>query len=648
MSIPTPSEDAAGARPVDGPRSRRRRRWPYALLGAGVSLLAVAVGAAALLRWAPARRYVASELAEREPYDWPDRTDVGLRPALLRTRDNAVARGDLGSAALLHAGLAQEALLRARAVHDAWMTRRHPATKLFPRGPRSAVWNYRDTAADFFGFQLQAGLRLRPESLPALRESLAAEAALEPDGALCLPVDSATARPVSADAEERLFASSEYVKDGLISVFERFGAEPAGPRLLEVLDAVLAHSAHASRFGPIPGRGSEVNGNVLQVCSRLSFAADTPKRRAAYAEMAARVADAVTGQMLPACNGLPVRTFDYAGSRAVETHIKLRDHGNEVVPGLAEAYAMAVARRAEDPQWAARAGRWAEPVARMMETVLDKGRDADGVPLSAIDTATLTITDTRPSDNWGYLLNGVLLFTQAARQHGALPAERLDALDARADRTATAVAALYGAPWEGSAVDGYSDTLESALYVAHHRPPLAGVLLPWVDDQVGLLFARQQADGFVTGNYLDGNVIRTALMYADQKAGGWRVEPFRDDVRVGDARAADGGRAVLLVAADRPYAGTLVPDPPRHRRHMRLPWDWPRLNSWPEWCELHAQTVTGADGLPQTPTADELANGLPLDLPANALVVLRFATAPTPERAAPATREAGVPVSRGE
>jgi hypothetical protein len=613
-----------GAEPAVPARSRRR--WPHVLLGAGLALLAAAGAAVAVLRWPPARQYVAAELADREPYDWPDRTDVGLRQSLLRTRDHALARGDLETAALLHAGLAQEALLRARTVHDAWMARRHPVTKLFPRGPKSSAWNYRDTAADFFGFQLHAGLRLRPESMPALLETLAAEDALEPDGALCRPVDFATGKPLEADRQERIFASSEYVKDGLISVYERFGpAAPIGPRMFEVLDAVLAHSAHASKFGPIPGGGSEVNGNVLQVCSRLSFAADEPSRRAAYATMAARVAEAVTQQMLPACNGLPVRTFDYENGRAVETHIKLRDHGNEVIPGLAEAFAMAVARRGEDPEWAARADRWAKPIAGMMETVLDKGSDANGVPLSGIDTATLTVTDARPSDNWGYVLSGVLLFTRAAREHGALPADRLDALDARADRTAAAVAKLYGVAWEGDGMDGYCDTLESALYVARHRPPSAGVLLPWVDDQIGLLFARQQASGFVGGNYLDGNFIRTTLMYADQKAAGWRVEPFREDVRVGYARSADGRSAALVVAADRPYAGTLVPDPPRHRQHMRLPWDWPRLNSWPEWCELDALAVTGADGLPTTPTADQLRAGLPLDLPANGLVVLRFA-----------------------
>ena len=634
MSDRNERQDDLGASPPGPQRLQRPRRWLHLLGGAVLALVAVAVAAPALLRWAPARKYLAAEIQRREPYDWPDRTNVGLRPSLLHTRDHAIARGDLQLAAMLNAGLAQEGLLRARAVHDAWMTRRHPVTKLFPRGPRAAVWNYRDAAADFFGFQLHAALRLRPESLPALRETLAAEDALEPDGSLCQPVDYATGKPSEADTVERMFASSEYVKDGLISVYERFGEDPVGPRMFEVLDAVLAHSTHRSRFGPIPGGGSEVNGNVLQVCSRLSFAADTPARRDAYATMAARVADAVTQQMLPACNGLPVRTFDYEQGRAVDNHIKLRDHGNEVMPGLAEAYAMAVARRGEGAEWAGRADRWAEPIARMLETALDKGCDANGVPRSEVDTNTLAITDDRPSDNWGYLLNGVLLFTRAAREHGAVPADRLDALDARADRVAAAVVTLYGADWEGGLFDGYCDTLESALYVAHYRPSLAGALLPWVDDQIGLLFARQAADGFVGGNYLDGNFIRTSLMYADQKSGGWRVEPFREDVRVGYARAsnavgghsgrAGGDRAVLVVACDRPYTGTLVPDPPRHRQHMKLPWDWPRLNSWPEWCDLDELTPAEASGLPRTPTPDDLRRGLPVDLPANGLVVLTF------------------------
>lgn len=609
--------------PRDG--TVRRKQWLAAACGAVVGVGGFVLAVPALLRWGPAREYVSARV--EEPHDWPGRTDVGLRQGSLRSRDHAIARGDLEAAALRNADFGQEALLRAAAVQDAWMTRRHPGTKLFPRGVGSPEWNYRDTAADCFGFLLHAGLRLRPGSLPALNETLAAEDQLEPDGALCQPVHFATATAVGVDAEERLFASSEYVKDGLISVYERFGGTTVGPRMFEVLDAVLAHSKHPSKFGPIAGRGSEVNGNVLQVCSRFSFSADSPRRRAAYAEMAARTADAVTQQMLPACNNLPVRTFDYERNRAVETHIKLRDHGNEIMPGLAEAYAMAVARRGEDPEWARRADRWAAPIARLFEVVFEKGCDADGVLLSGIDTATFEITDERPCDNWGYVLNGVLLFTATARQHGALPAERLDALDAMVDRTASAVARRYGAAWEDDKMDGYCDTLESALYVAHHRPAQAGVLLPWVDDQIGLLFDRQQEDGFVSGNYLDGNFIRTALMYADQKSGGWRVSPFRSDVRVGYA-SGGAGDAVLVVAADQPYTGTLVRDGARHHEIMGLPWDWPRLNSWPEWCELDRQSLAAASGLPETPTMEQLQGGLPVRLPEHGLVVLRFQAKP--------------------
>jgi hypothetical protein len=230
------------------------------------------------------------------------------------------------------------------------------------------------------------------------------------------------------------------------------------------------------------------------------------------------------------------------------------------------------------------------------------------------------------NDNWGYLFNGVLLFTQAARMHGTIDAKRLDNLERLVDVTSKKVAEVKDFHWQTGLMDGYADTLESGMYIANHRPSLAPVLLPWVDDQMVNLFNFQRPDGFVDRGYLDGNFIRTCMMYADLRSGGFTVQPWRPDVMVGFARDASG-HAVVVVTNKQSYNGVLKADEARHKTVMKLPWDWPRLNSWPEWfVPTDAMKVTQASGLPEAPTIADLQKGLKLTLPVNSTVVIRIDT----------------------
>ena len=609
----------------------RRGRTGVILLTAAATT-AVLVGAGVLLlQLRPVRARLDAHVSETPPLTTPGH--LGLRHVLLARRDHALGRGELAEAAAVHGDLAQEALVRADAVHKWWLARRDPETKLYPQDPGDVShWNYRNTAADFFAFHLHAGIRLNPAALDSLRETLRAEAALVPSGALPRPVDADSGEAVDADHEELVFAASEYVKDGLISVYERFGPDVVGERMLAVLDAVVEHSKHPSKFGPVPGTGAEVNGNLLQVCSRLSFSVDRPK----YAEMAARLAEAYVQQAMPANHGIPPDEYDFKTDRVVVGTLKLKDHGNEVISGLSEAYAMAVARAGEDPAWRDRADRWAEPLAKMYELLLEHGVDADGIVARQIEPATLTPDTSKRNDNWGYPLNGALLFTQAARRHGALDAKRLVAIDARVEQIVTNVLKTEGLDWAGG-MDGYADALESALYMAAHLPHRRAEVLGWVDRQIEYFYSPQEADGSVVEMYLDGNFIRTSSLYADARTGGWRAVPWRADVRIG--YATDGrGNASLAVTSSEPWEGKLVADPARHRTIMRLPWDWPRLNSWPEWGPPPGTArAVSAEGLPTRPTPDQLGSEIPLSLPAHGEVRLTLTVPPVAPTSAPAT-----------
>ncbi|MBY0261241.1 MAG: hypothetical protein K2Q20_02800, partial [Phycisphaerales bacterium] len=286
----------------------------------------------------------------------PIPTAAGFQPrSLLPVRHEATpAASDPTAAAARNAARSHEALTRARAVHDAWLAHRRPETGLYPRDRVNMVWSYRDVAADFFGHQLNIAILTHSPAIDAHLKTLAAERAATPPGQLCGDLASTTGQPIPSSPRDRMFGTAEYAKDGLLSVVELTNHPAARARLIELADAVLAASSHPSRFGPIPDRRSEVNGDMLQVLSRLAFATGDDR----YAEMAGRIADAAVSQMLPANHGLPAQVYDYEKDTPVRAFVQIRDHGNELLVGLSEAYALAVHHAAAgDANWRARADR---------------------------------------------------------------------------------------------------------------------------------------------------------------------------------------------------------------------------------------------------------------------------------------------------
>lgn len=512
----------------------------------------------------------------------PDLADIAARRSLVAERIRLEGAGDVAGAAEINARLAGDSMERAMRVHDAWMARRHPKTGLFPQSMTQREFNYRNTAADFFCFELGIALDTQASSVPLLRETLARERALNVHNGLCVCLDWETGAQLARTGHDRMFATSEYLKDGLIGLYDRHGDAAVLARMTELADAIIAASAVQSRFGAIPSRESEINGNVLQTLCRLGFAAGRPD----YFEFAGRLGEAVVEQMLEAegGTGLPLKRFDYPNDRpAVKdgTLVQLRDHGNETAVGVSEVFALAVSLR-ENSAWNARAERWVEPTARMFETILSRGVNGQGLLVNTLDARTLEPTDAAPCDNWGYLLAGAILFVEAAERQGRLPESRLEAMLASIDRVALAVTKTDGLPWEGMHHDGFADSVESALYVASRRTAVRRALLEWADVQIGYMFKCQRPDGFVSGDYLDGNFIRTAVMYADMRAGGFRLVPWVKGAAVGLA-AGESGSVVVVLTGEPGYRGRLVPDFRRDSGRMHLPWDWSRINSWPEW-----------------------------------------------------------------
>ena len=79
----------------------------------------------------------------------------------------------------------------------------------------------------------------------------------------------------------------------------------------------------------------------------------------------------------------------------------------------------------------------------------------------------------------------------------------------------------------------------------------------------------------------------------------------------------ENGLLQLQLAADQPWQGRLVFDPPRHRSVMHLPQDYPRINQFPEWFTVEgdqAYQVSRSGDAAQSYAGKQLLEGLPVSV----------------------------------
>lgn len=541
---------------------------------------------------------------------WPD--GAATRSGVVDEKHRLLATGDRVGAARMSGLLGAEAQIRAARVLAWWVGRLDPETGLLPKGldADEHLWDYADAGADLYPHLLIAARFLSPGAVEPLTGVIPAEDALSGAG---LPrnidLDTNVADPRIRD---RMYGAVEYAKDGLLPLTERLGAGPWFGRLEEIAQAVDDARDVQTRFGPIPSEEGEVNGQALQVLVRLYWATGDARYRVA----AERIARAYLDLALPATDWVPTRSWDFERERTTTSTAQLRDHGNEVIAGLVEYHVI------ETALGLPAAGEHRIAVRRMLDRLLDVGRRPGGLWESAIDIKTGARLKDTLSDNWGYLYAAYL--TQA------LIEERWSGGDARvAERyRAAAVEGLHAAsalefyPWQGDEQDGYADTIESALYLLNRLD--VPVAARWVDRQAGTLFGAQDEHGTVEHGYLDGNFVRTSLLYAAWQSAGVRLDPWVPAMAVGAVR--DGECATVVVSAGRAWQGRLVFDRPRHALHLHLPVNYPRLNEWPEWFTVdqgaHYRLVDGVTGEERLVEGAELGAGLPLTLAAGSERVL--------------------------
>jgi hypothetical protein len=542
----------------------------------------------------------------------PDR--VTARRLLVITLHDALARGDYEQAAMLNAALSQEAFQRAYRTLKAWETARDPSTGLIPRAvsPWYQKWNADSVAGNLFAHLVIASQYLDPTNVGLWEQTMATER--EICGPMPCSIELDSGAVMEQDLDTIIQGASEYSRDGLLSIVERFGPGPWFDRVTEVADAIIDAAQVETQAGPIPSNGTEVNGSQLQLLSRLYWATGDER----YLQMGERIAEAYLFGVLPSSSqGLPTDYWDFETQSplpedtrfrpAVESipgvyPFRLVDHGSEIIPGLAELYFLE--RMLNRPQ----AERYRQPLQEFLDKILVTGRTDEGLWVRSVDVATLEPFNDQPNDTWGYNLAGFHAFDLA---------EGTDRYTAEIERMMREVATKHSWPWEwGPQQDGYADTIESMLYLLPwfdiseaHR---------WVDDEIEVMFLKQRADGFVEGWFLDGNFVRTALLYGQYKTQGLSLAPWSESVRVGAAFDREEDTLYVYLAAQEAWQGKLRFDAPRHRIIWNMPIEYPRVNGAPEWYVVEPESVysiTNVDtGEVSSFSGQELVEGLPVTI----------------------------------
>jgi hypothetical protein len=499
---------------------------------------------------------------------------ISFRRNLIHDLHRAVAAGNYEQAAHFNAPLAQEAFQRAHKTLKAWETLRDPVTGLTPRSLRQRFWNGYDTAADCFPFMLLASHYLDKESESLWLHTLASERRLSGPLPRTMTLDGSEI--IEESPEKIIFGGAEYAKDGLIYLTASLGKGPWFERMEEIIQKIVAEAGIKSSAGLIAADDAETNGDLLQVLSRLYWAT----RDERYITMAERITETYLFEIIPNNNGMPAMRWDFAAGKASSDYFKFRDHGNEILPGLSEVYF--VEKLLNRPQ----AIKYREPLKSLLDKCLIVGRSPDGLWYDAVYTDTYTPKIQKISDNWGYILNAYRTFDLA---------EGTDIYSKEILRAMKAAAAMKSYPWESKNQDGYADSIESMLYqLSQFDVPECHL---WVDDEIEVLFAKQLPSGFVDGSYLDGNFIRTSLMYAFYKTQGIMSDPWRDDLRFGTALDKSKKSCYLYLDADKPWQGLLKFDFARHKAYWNLPFNYPRLNAMPEWFIVHPDRKYGIKNL---------------------------------------------------
>lgn len=519
-----------------------------------------------------------------------------LGPALLAA--TASGQTAIWNKAAGNAAQANDAFARCRRVVEAWYARAGQGNLLLPRTITERVWRSNDNAADMWSHFVNASYLVGDAALEVkvrgtMRDALRLTTRV---GRLSeyYNIDTNTFVDNNPNLPIMIFGAAEEVKDGMVPIIDLTGQQAYVERARNLLYDIMANARVSTSRGKIPDGTAEVCGDMLQGLCRIYGATGDPNLK----RWAEQIGDAWILDVLPRNNGLPSHEWNFDKGRAAEDMLQLNDHGNEIVVGLVE---LLYLERIHDTN---RYNTYRPGVQKMIDQLLAHAIVSSGNWASQIQPSNLKVLKIGRVDTWGYVLNAVYSMYLLTGQQKYRTA------------TETMMRAIAKDPqaldW-GDSMDSYADSIESGI-ILYNRLPLAETGA-WLEQVTAKFLAFQQANGLVRDTYLDGNYVRTALMWALMKTAGTRVQPWRADLNFG--AAIDSGKLYLQLSAAKAWQGLLCLDGPRARQNLGLAVDYPRLNQFPQWFTIQPDalyTVTIDGARMDSVLGQDLIDGLALDV----------------------------------
>jgi len=452
--------------------------------------------------------------------------------------------------------LANQAWQRSQRFVEGWLQHADPETGLIPRNLArdKDIWNARDAAADNYPFMVLTTVFTDRNMFNGImldmlhtEERLTSRIGHLPD---TYSFSKNGFKDDKIDINRIIFGSSEYVKDGLLPLTEWLGNSPWSVRMIAIVEDIWNEAHVSTPYGNIPSESHEINGELLQVMSRLYWMTGEIK----YLQRAFRLAD-----------------YYLLGDTRIHKseRIRLRDHGCEIIGGLSEIYLAAHFAAPEKKKT------WQKPMQQLFDRILELGGNEHGMLYNWIDPINGTHDD-KLCDTWGYNYNAyyTLYLIDGTESYRKAVVKVLSNLNEH----------YRNYDWEGGSADGYADAIEGAINL-YNREPIASVT-EWIDNQIRIMWSKQQPDGIIEGWHGDGNFARTTIMYALWKTKGLSVQPWREDVQIGGEWHDD--ILYIFIKSNKSWKGKIIFDSPRYLQNLHLPLDYPRINQFPQWFTVDA------------------------------------------------------------
>ncbi|HUT33154.1 MAG TPA: hypothetical protein VNE39_06735 [Planctomycetota bacterium] len=480
----------------------------------------------------------------------------------------------------------------ARRLLRGWLEQKQDAeTHLYSR---EGTWDYHNEAADHYSSLVLIAFYVEPgliERGGALHSTLASSQRLcsTPSG---IPTTYDLKRRAQGRAAS-LGELAEWLRDGLVRIVEVVGTENDWFREMERLtDALLAEAER--RGGMFAAfRGHEAAGSILQTLARLyALSAKEPHLRAAE-----ELADAFLLE-----------------PRHAIGQVRFGDHGCELVPGLAELFAL------ECQLARPKAKAYQKPLQRLLDRILESGAHPE--------TGLFCENGGQPPDTWGYVLFAYENYDRATGSHlhfalsRQVPNEDVTPGRYRAAiekplrwlaRNRASYPALRSSLWpRSSSSDDWSDSYESMIVLWNRFPRVEGAF-EWLDWATLQHVHRRHPDreyGPFTGGHFDGSTGRTLVLHMMACSQGVRCVPFTEGLRLGGVQR--DGTLFLVLDSDVAWRGRLRFDGPR-AEHKGARLDWARINEMPQWFVARPRgkySVAIGAAEPATLTGSQLSDGL--------------------------------------